>query len=274
MNYYTRDRYEFRTNVWSKPTLPKILIEGDSWTDHPLVANLAWSLHLYLKNKVHILNISRSGDLITEMGQGHELANLVDIAGTKVYDISLLILSGGGNDILLNDQPKYHLSKLLKKANTNNPPDYIHLPVFEQLLADISNAYVQIISKVTAARSNIQILTHNYDFIYPRNNGADFIVRNVSGPWVWPEMQRLGITNQLLQKEIIGWMLQRFTLLLDDLVQRFANFSYVNTQGVLPPHQGDWGKDVRYWDDEIHPDSTGFAWLVQHAIGPAVVRLL
>ena len=36
----------------------------------------------------------------------------------------------------------------------------------------------------------------------------------------------------------------------------------------------DWGKDVRYWDDEIHPDSTGFEWLVQHAIGPAVARLL
>lgn len=273
-NYYTRDRYKFRTNIWQEPRLPRILIEGDSWTDHPLVANLAWALHLYLKNKVHILNISHSGDLITDMGTGHELANLKDIVGTKVYGIDLLFLSGGGNDILVHDDPKFHLSLLIKSANSMQPADYINWPLFETLLGEIEKSYRAIISSVTEARSNIQILTHNYDWVYPRDNGADFIVRNISGPWVDPVMRLRKIQNQQLQRDIICLMLARFSQLLDQLQQEIPNFSYVNTQGVLPQHLGSWGKDVAYWDDEIHPDSAGFALLVEKAIGPAVKNLI
>lgn len=272
--YYTRDRYKFRTNIWQAPHLPRILIEGDSWADHPLVTNLAWALHLYLKNKAHILNISRSGDLITDMGSGHELANLADIAGTKDLGIDVLILSGGGNDILVHDKPDYKLINLLKSATSLVPADYINWPVFNALLEEIRTAYATIIEAVTAARSNIQILTHNYDWVYPRDNGADFIVRNVSGPWIDPVMRDLNIHDQQLQRDIISQMLRHFSELLDQLQQQYANFHYVNTQGLLPQHQGPWGKDVAYWDDEIHPNSQGFNWLVEKAIGPALQKLL
>lgn len=272
--YYTRDRYKFRTNIWQAPHLPRILIEGDSWADHPLVTNLAWALHLYLKNKAHILNISHSGDLITDMGSGHELANLANIAGTKELGIDVLLLSGGGNDILVHDKEEYKLSNLLKKATSLVPTDYINWPMFNKLLGEIRTAYEQIIDAVTKARSNIQILTHNYDWVYPRDNGADFIVRNVSGPWIAPVMRDLQIHDQQLQRDIISLMLTEFSGLLDQLQQQYLNFHYVNTQGLLPQHQGPWGKDVAYWDDEIHPNSQGFHWLVDKAIGPALQKLL
>jgi len=272
--YYTRDRYKFRTNIWQAPHLPRILIEGDSWADHPLVTNLAWALHLYLKNKAHILNISHSGDLITDMANPHELANLANIAGTKDLGIDVLLLSGGGNDILVHDKDDYKLSNLLKTATSQVPEDYINREVFNRLLQEIKTAYDTIITAVTEARSNIQILTHNYDLVYPRDNGADFIVRNITGPWIAPVMRDLQIHDQQLQRDIIHQMLTEFSGLLDQLQKQHLNFHYVNTQGLLPQHQGPWGKDVAYWDDEIHPNSQGFQWLVDKAIGPALQKLL
>ena len=276
MGLYTRDRYKLLLNVNQFPHYPRILIEGDSWTDHPFVANIAWVLHLYLGRRVHILNISCIGDLIANIGNKDErqFKLLEDVLGRRAYDFDLLFLSGGGNDLLANSDVNLKLNKVLKEGTGDDPENYMDLPKLEQILTSIKDAYTAILDMASDVNSDMPALAHNYDFIYPRNAGVDIIIDNIKGPWIYPEMCKKHITDQTIQKSITDYMLHAFNPVLNELKQAHSNFDFVDTQNTLPKHSGPWTDDIRYWDDEIHPNSKGFNMLVEKRIGPAIEAIL
>lgn len=260
--------------VWEEPSLPRILIEGDSWADHPLVSNLGWSLHQYLKNQAHFLNISSSGDLIYDMARGKQFRKLKAYLKSSVFNFDLLFLSGGGNDILVNENDKYKLSAFLQTSSGNDPQSYIKEDVWNRSLGRVEQSYTRILEMASEVSPTLKIVTHSYDYIYPRNISGDIIViPDVLGPWVWPVMRRKGITEQELQRKIIAYLLDQMKLMLDSLAGKYSQLTIVDTLGTLPTYEN-WGVNVPHWEDEIHPDSKGFAKLVNDKIGPVIKNLM
>lgn len=271
---YARSVQKYSMNIWQEPGLPRILIEGDSWAEHPLVANLSWSLHLRLRNLVHILNISESGDLIFNMAHGKQFKKLRAFLESSRFDFDMLLLSGGGNDILVNDQPEFQLSNILKAGKGKAPESYIKADTWKLSLERIVESYRIILDMAKEVNPNLLIHAHNYDYIYPRNRGADVIViPDVLGPWVFPVMQDLKITDQEIQKRITDYMLEQFNQALASLAEEYAQFDYSHTLGTLPSHTS-WGLNLPNWDDEIHPNSKGFARLVEAKLAPDILRRL
>lgn len=271
---YTRDVRKFRLAVWNEPTLPRILIEGDSWADHPLVSNLSWSLHLFLEGQAHILNISESGDLVYNMARGKQFKKLKSYLKSKVLNFDLLFLSGGGNDILVNNNPDFKLGAIVISGSGDNPENYINESIWSRSLKRIEESYRKLLDTTSELSPTLKVVTHSYDYIYPRDNGADIIViPDALGPWVWPVMKRKGIESQQLQREITSLMLERFKNLMQSLVADYPQLTLVDTQGTLPEYNA-WGVNIQDWDDEIHPDSKGFGKLVRARIGPVIKDLI
>lgn len=271
---YARSVQKFRMNIWQQPGLPRILIEGDSWSEHPLVSNLSWSLHLYLQNKVNMLNISQSGDLIYNIAQGRQFSLLSSYLKTNMFDFDLLFLSGGGNDILVNSDKNYCLSKVIQSGTGDEVHSYINQKVWNKALKRITDSYRKILQAAEQINPSLLVHGHNYDYIYPRNNGADVIViPDVIGPWVEPVMLHYGINDQMLMRRIANHMLDEFSAQLTLLKTEFCNFDFSNTLGTLPDLTS-WGVNVPYWDDEIHPNSKGFAKLIEAKIGPDIIKRL
>lgn len=267
---YTRDPHQFRLAVWQNPDYPAVLVEGDSWADHPLVPNLSWNLHQYLGHKVNILNISQSGDLVFNMAHGKQFNTLKAYLASSHFDFDLLLLSGGGNDILVNDQPEFKLERILKPSQQSDPRFFIDEGAWKASLDRVELSYVRILDAAKDANPHLKIHGHCYDYIYPRDKGADIIViPDALGPWVYPVMQHIQVTDQQLQRNIIKCLLDDFAAMLGSLKARYPQFDFSNTLGILPDHSN-WDLNLPNWDDEIHPNGKGFAKLVNERVGPDV----
>lgn len=256
----------------------QILVEGDSWIGHPLprASNLCVKLDTFLQGRCNLFSIGEVGHLASEMMSGSSLRFFTDVLKAKQFNFSLIFFSGGGNDILANNDPNLALDKLLvgqSQTIQTNPALYIDKNIWQSLLNSVLDAYRTLLKTTSQLQPECPVVTHTYDYIYPRNKGTDILFNNVLGPWVYPEMLKKGITNSQLQRDIIKFLLDDFAKELKTLGQQHANFHVVDTLGTLPTVTN-WGLNIPYWDDEIHPDKDGFGLLVQQKIGPVVKKLI
>lgn len=275
---YTSDMGKYVAHLINEPFGPRILIEGDSWTDHPLVSNMAWLLYKFLRQegfRPNVLNVSSIGDLVFEMSTGKQLKKLQSLLKSNRLKFDVMLLSGGGNDILLNEeQPEIGLGAIVKEGKGDDPQSYINNDVFSKALLQIEESYHRILSEVANESPSTQVFSHTYDNIYPRDNGTDILVKkDVIGHWVWPVMKDKGIDDQVLMRNIVKVLLQKFAELMKQLESEYEQFNVVETRETLP-ELASWPKNIQFWDDEIHPDSRGFARLVYQKVGPAVVSAL
>lgn len=249
-----------------------ILIEGDSWMSHPLVGNLTVQLNQYLRPRCNFFSIGEIGHLAKDMMSGYQLEFFQSVLRAKQWKFDLIIMSAGGNDILENSQTKFALKHLITNAGGDDYRAYIVEPLFSQVLDEVIDAYQTLIATRDEYAANCPIVTHTYDFMFPRNLGFDALGIK-KGPWVYPAMIDNGITNQQTQREIIKLMLLDFKARLIALKGQHYNFHVVDTQGCLDDRTR-WPVNISQWDDEIHPDSAGFKKLVRERVGPKVKQLL
>ncbi len=256
---YARNMRQYRLNQFANPDAVNVLLEGDSWADIPLfTSNLGWALHQAMGKQVNLVNISRSGDLIANIASGAQFRRLKKYLKTRTWKFDILLLSGGGNDILVKQvNGQANLSRMLQRANTENPRDYIKAPMWKAILDEIAQAYITILDMVSRVNPNIRVVVHSYDYIYPRNKATSVLLCNIAGPWVAPQMADFHIRDQGLQRQIVAQLLLDFKDMLQRLATAYTNLRVVDTQGTLPEHQR-WSQDVPMWNDEIHPDADGF----------------
>ncbi|WP_199610673.1 hypothetical protein [Flocculibacter collagenilyticus] len=264
-------RESFYRLVQRFPKRKQILMEGDSWIGHPLphVSNLTVQLNRYLNGRCNILSLGEVSHLAAEMMSGSQLRFLQSVLKGQQFDFSLLIFSAGGNDILDNTNDAFSLYKLIVKAEGNEPRNYINNALWQEMLASVKEAYLTLLATRDKIRPELPIIAHTYEYIYPRNKGAEVFFNTVRGPWVLPVMLCKHITSQQLQRDIISVLLQDFKQMLLDVSVTHKLFYVVDTHNTLLVHQ-QWGIEVPEWDDEIHPNKDGFKRLVTERLGPAV----
>jgi hypothetical protein len=255
------------------PNRKQILVEGDSWVGHPLLNNLTMQLNKYLRGRCNLFSIGEIGHLAIDMMSGYQLRYFISVIRANQYDFDAIFMSAGGNDILDHNNEKYQLDKLLVNAGGNNYQDYIDQALWSEVLETVIEAYRILINTRDTYKPGCPIVTHTYDYIYPRDKGSRVLGVFSNGPWVYPAMMAKGIINQVTQREIIKIMLHDFKVELMKLQLPDNNFYVVDTQKTLKEHPN-WGNSVAEWDDEIHPDDDGFKRIMYEKIGPKIKQLL
>jgi hypothetical protein len=234
----------------------RILAEGDSWFAYPrqfLVAGAPANIidHLAGMDNLLILNTSANGDEITDIISGEQ--KLFLLKHLHQMDFDLVLLSGGGNDIvgrydfgfLLNDK----LPEMEWRECINTTRLFIKI-------RQVELAYREIVERILDVHTDMRIVVHTYDFPLPSEAGFElFDVFPVGRSWMYPYFMEKGITEKSDQRKIIRNMLLRLKSTLHKIEKDYPdNLTVVNTQGLL---------EDRHWLNEIHPTTNGFGLIAQ-----------
>ncbi|WP_133486878.1 D-Ala-D-Ala carboxypeptidase family metallohydrolase [Aliiroseovarius marinus] len=228
-NWISRARRQgmFRDKLKAGYTGPIIVSEGDSWFQYPVRLHDTID---YLMKPYAVFSLGAAGDLLKKMADKQEYLNALDDEKGEI-----LLLSGGGNDLVAGGALASHLEKYDPALK---PADYL-LPSFHTLLDDAIHNYGRMFRDVQQHFPHVSVLCHGYD--YPIPDG---------GRWLGAPMEEQEIVDKKLQRDIAVEMMDAFNRRLRRLAQSVPNATYIDCRGLV--------KD-EHWHDELHPDNTGYA---------------
>lgn len=241
------------------PERINIVSEGDSWFAYPpkwllggKPSNLIAHISGWTRRKANFFSMASNGDEAVDMVSGKQKHNLTNVLrwhtkGKKRKPVDLLLFSGGGNDVVgENDFERFlrdyksgfsarhcvHINRLKRKSKQ------IGL-AFEEL-ADIRDHY----------STETTIMTHTYDYPYPSLQGAKFLGGLINTEaWMKRFMDEMGIPGEL-QADVIKIFMDQMAEVTLKIGANRDGFIVVDTRGTLT------GK--KQWLNEIHPNSGGF----------------
>ncbi|MCC7467028.1 MAG: caspase family protein, partial [Saprospiraceae bacterium] len=235
-NYWANFR---RNNHYSKmvrkdSTQPKIVSEGDSWFQHPLLDDIIDHVGRFYPTYC----LAAAGDTIRNYFAENEIADAVK----KIKPV-VLLLSGGGNDILGEDLPRF-LKDTFEDAPEGQHPERFFKDSFRAELDAIMEMYRTIFDFLKVEYPDLKIVTHSYD--YPRPVEYKSKKRN----WIGQYLDEKGIERPGDRSALVRYMLNQFNLRLKNLSDEYPGCVF----------HLDLRKSVRddQWDDEIHPNNVGF----------------
>lgn len=232
-NSFARSRrnhkYRRRIKNWDGV---KVVAEGDSWFQYPLLLKDTIDQLIDLKNfKYAIYGLSEAGDLLSNIVREDEITEAIERENPDV-----LLISGGGNDMVGNGR----MATLVHEFSANRKPENYPNKKFAEFLAELERLYRQLFTRVLSSRPHLKILCHGYDNAIAQN-----------GPWLGKPLAQLNITNKTLQKKIVAEMIRRFNEVLKKIAKDFPGAVYhVDCQKVIGT--------VSKWHDELHPKNEGY----------------
>ncbi len=206
---------------------PIIVSEGDSWFQYPLLLKDTID-HLMDEYAVH--SLGAAGDLLNRMADKQEYVGALRETGADI-----LLLSGGGNDLLAGGALASHLEEFDPDLD---PDDYL-LPSFETLLDDSLKHYGRMFRQVHDLFPHVTVMCHGYDFPVPDNDR-----------WLGKPMESRGIRDKNLQKAVAASMMNHFNRRLRRLANAMPHVLYIDCRGVVGDHR---------WHDGLHPINEGYA---------------
>ena len=230
---YRRNRH-YAKMAKKNPTLPKIVCEGDSWFQHPLLDDIIDNVGRFYPTYC----LAAAGDTIRNYFAKNEIAGAVQ----KIQP-TVLLLSGGGNDILGEDLPKFLRDKF-DEAPEGQLPERYFIESFKAELEDIINMYRTVFDFLKAEYPKLKIVTHSYD--YPRPVEFKSKKRN----WIGQYLDDKGIERAGDRTALVRYMLDQFNYRMKTLSDEYpGQVFHLDLRKTVRDNQ---------WDDEIHPDNVGF----------------
>lgn len=271
MAYYTDSRKYFE-ELYDHGHKKKILIEGDSWFSIPDIVNIP--LQLDSKLDLSILCLADPGDTLEELSEGRQFKQLEMFIKDTRYGQRWdgIILSTGGNDVIGPE-----IKGLLKSPSNpkaKEPTDYL----IESAVVDNFKKMKKRLNKIrnlrdkSKANTNTPIFIHTYSYLTPRNVAHQLMAWKISGPWVYPHMQSIGIIDCEIQKSIVKKLLDYFYEMLSSIAKEpDSNFHIIDIRTALSPVDCDpKNTPSEYWRDEIHPSSKGFSIITENHFIPSL----
>ncbi|RCR71546.1 caspase family protein [Larkinella punicea] len=214
------------------PNRVRLVSEGDSWFQHPLVTDTID----HLSRAFAIYCVAAAGDTLRNYQKTGEYLDAIDEQNPAFF-----LISGGGNDIL-GDQFRTFL-----KANPDmseppgqNPRRFLNDKVFAELDA-LRDLYKAMFGHLKIYKPNLQILVHGYDYVIP--------LQVTNKGWLGRYMIEIGINRQEDRFATIQFILDEFNSRIKTVAEAFENVSYLDLRKTVRPDQ---------WYDEIHPNSDGY----------------
>jgi len=229
-----------------------VLLDGDSWAQHPLVDEI----YDHLTKDYNVYCGSLAGRLMEELRKERQYETMLeDISDhNRLSLVQALVLSGGGNDLF---GPAFN--RILKKFNSAKPDDaaaHVDQKPFDELLQSMSTFYSEVITHVRSLHGdlNFPIVLHSYAYLTPWDKDGGFPPKD---KWMGDPMRAKGIVDIKLQKAIIVHMLDQFHDMLEAVRSKHHNdnIKVLDNRAALPG-------DRKWWSDEIHPSSKGFNIIV------------
>ena len=222
-------RYRKRIKNW---TGVKVVAEGDSWFQYPLILKDTID---YLCDLDHfeyaIYGLSEAGDLLSNIVKEDEISEAIEKENPDVF-----LISGGGNDMVGNKR----MAKLVHPFSPNLQAEQYPNEKFDQFLDELETLYRGLFTRLLAKRRHLKIICHGYDKAIP-----------AEGRWLGKPLEKQGIDDKVLQRQIVAEMIKRFNERLVTISEDFtASVYHVDCQGLV-------GTKSK-WHDELHPKNAGY----------------
>jgi len=205
---------------------PIIVSEGDSWFQYPILLKDTID---HLMEDYAIFSLGAAGDLLQRMADKAEF-----IGALRDKNAEILLLSGGGNDLVASGALALHLEEFDPGFA---PEDYL-LPSFQALLDSALVQYTRMFETVRQRMPHVKILCHGYDYPVPNKD-----------PWLGKPMESRGIKDRNLQKQIAKVMMDQFNRRLRRAAQAMPHVTYIDCRRTVGDHR---------WHDGLHPTSEGY----------------
>lgn len=230
---YWRNR-NYKQSIKTRPDQPRIVSEGDSWFQHPTVADIID--HVSKFYPIHCL--AAAGDTIRNWSrEGKVLDAVVE------YKPAVLLLSGGGNDIL-GKSMLHFLADEFEDGPEGKKPERFFKSNFVAELDALIDEYRTFFKYFAKNRPDMFIIVHGYD--YPRPLAAD----SKETSWLGKYLTQKKITQQADRQKAVHYMMDRFNEKLATAAAEFPHrVHYLDLRGIVRDDQ---------WSDEIHPNDDGF----------------
>ena len=229
-----RKRYN---NLKKDPTRLRIVAEGDSWFQYPIL--LLDTLDQLYK-RYAIRSFAEAGDTLANYLKKKEYLRAI---GEESADIFLV--SGGGNDVLGEEFQHFLRDKPDKEDTT--PKRYLNQTFFNQL-DTLENLYSEMFSELLTSYPDLHMLVHCYDYIIPVDKRKDQDKFSWSGKY----MVEKKIEPQAERENLIRYIVDQFATRVQSVTQQDefqGKVSFIDTRGLI---------DRNHWFDEIHPINEGF----------------
>jgi hypothetical protein len=239
-----------------------VLAIGDSWFHYPF-NNLLTPLHKALARPT-IYAIGENGARADELAAGSWRSNFGKMLA-QFPSIRLVCISGGGNDFAgVGDLDDRILAPDCSGAATTAACYRAGQPdgVFDAVEA----AYRTLIADVAAARPDLTILVHNYDYAIPDGRTLPGMRSWLKLPMDNDRVPVAGAPGGGLRRDIVRELIDQLTVRLSDLETATNGpgrplLDLVWSAGTLADAE---------WSNELHPKPSGFERLVNDCwSGPA-----
>jgi hypothetical protein len=244
-----------RSRTFSFGSLGLLIFEGDSWFNY-----IGTDIHQELGDMGYVVQSNAwPGKRIQEMARQPEALQRLIERQTAVP--KAVLLSGGGNDIVYNDNGEF--LRLLNPASSPNP-GWNWDEVAQRIDVDLQRLYLELLATVTQFcvkkwQLKVPILIHGYANPVPDGRPA-----YIKGPWLSTVFKPRGYVDATGEVDLgvctplMAQLIARFNTMLQGLPSAAPNLGHVTYVDVRPALRN----DANYqddWENELHPMPDGFS---------------
>ena len=244
-NWWARRRRNnhYREVIRRFPDRLRIVSEGDSWFQHPLVLDVID----HLSRVYAIYCVAAAGDTLRNYLSNQKQNGEYFLDALDEQQPTFFLISGGGNDIL-GSQFRSYLTDMPDTSypEGENPKRFLKDSLFDELNA-LMDIYRSLFSLLKARKPNLHVLVHGYDYPVKLNDA--------NKGWLGRYMIEKGINREGDRREIIRLIMDTFNGKLKTVADAFENVTYVDVRNIV---RFNVAEGVDQWYDEIHPNNEGF----------------
>jgi lysophospholipase L1-like esterase len=244
-NWWSRKKRNqfYKESLIRFPNRIKIVSEGDSWFQHPLVLDIID--HLYRVYNIYC--VSAAGDTLRNYFSNEKKNGEYYMDALDEKDPAFFLISGGGNDILGSQFSNYLVSDSQNNIpEGENPRRFLKDEIFKEF-ESLMEIYKSAFTHLKTHKPKIHIIVHGYDYPVKLNNAKK--------GWLGKYMIEKNIGRPGDRIAIIHLIMDTFNQKLSELSKSFENVTYIDVRKMV---RFDEKEGVDQWYDEIHPNNDGF----------------
>ena len=244
-NWWSRRRRNqfYNQAILRFPDRIKIVSEGDSWFQHPLVMDIIDHLHRIY----NIYCVAAAGDTLRNYFSREKSNGEYFIDALDEKKPSFFLISGGGNDILGAQFRNYIINDGQDHiVEGENPERFLKNELFKEI-DSLVEIYKTIFIHLQTHKPGLRVIVHGYDYPVKLNDEKK--------GWLGKYMIQKGINKPGDRKAIIHLIMDTFNQKLYESCKDLDNVTYIDLRKMVRFDEND---GVDQWYDEIHPNNDGF----------------
>jgi hypothetical protein len=240
-----RKRNKYYENIARRfPERTKIVSEGDSWFQHPLVYDIIDDL-----SKIYAVRcVAAAADTLSNYFSHAKTRGEYFLDVLTEVKPAFFLISGGGNDILGSQFREFLIDAPYEKGLKGDSDGSKFLKGNFQIQLDtLMNIYSAIFRLLRSQFPVMKTIVHGYD--YPVH------LDSPDKGWLGRYMIEKGISDPNDRRTVIRYIMDQFNETLKGLVQDFpGSVYYLDLRGTVHYKEN----EINQWYDEIHPNLDGF----------------